>query len=118
MNLGECPVSGFHCGAHPTQGGVWGESTRSLKLKPNLRRLPTLSRQTQPSRSQIRGESPHKVHPEGTGKPPGTRNQWFIDRLSMVPSCVAGCRLLVTWLLTGYRVTDCLVATDCWLPGY
>ena len=28
---------------------------------------------------------------------------------AMVPSCGAGCRLLVTWLLAGYRVTECLV---------
>jgi hypothetical protein len=45
-----------------------------------------------------------------TGKPPpGSRNQLFIYQLSMVPSCGAGCRLLVTWLLAGYRVTECLV---------
>ena len=36
-------------------------------------------------------------------------NQWFIYQLSMVPSCDAGCRLLVTWFLASYRVTKCLV---------
>ena len=35
-------------------------------------------------------------------------NQWFIYQLSMVPSCDAGCMLLVTWFLAGYRVTKCL----------
>jgi len=44
-----------------------------------------------------------------TGKPPPWgRNQWF-PNWSMVPSRVADCRLLVTWLHTGYRVTDYLV---------
>ena len=45
-----------------------------------------------------------------TGKPlPGVETNGSLINWSMVPSWVAGCRLLATWLHTGYRVTDYLV---------
>ena len=36
-------------------------------------------------------------------------SRWFTYRLSMVPSRVAGCRLLTSWLHAGYRMTYNLV---------
>ena len=43
---------------------------------------------------------------------PGVETNGSFFDLGMVPSCAAGCRLLVPRLHAGYRVTD------CWLPGY
>ena len=45
---------------------------------------------------------------------PGVETNGSLIKWSMVSSWVTGCRLLATWLHTGYPVTDYLV-TGCWL---
>ena len=45
---------------------------------------------------------------------PGVETNGLLVNTSLVPSWVTGCKLLATWLHTGYPVTGYLV-TGCWL---
>ena len=40
---------------------------------------------------------------------PGVETNGSFFDLGMVPSCAAGCRLMATWLHSGYRIPDYLV---------